>query len=239
MEQLKTALQFSGGRDSQVILHLFHDRLDEILVTWVNTGAAYSGVIELMEKTKQSVPHFLEVHSDQPKQIAQFGYPADVIPLHLTAIGHIVVKGDSPIVIQDSFHCCRANIWEPMRNAMQQRGITTIIRGQRRAEKYTAPMVNGCVDNGITYLFPLEDWTDEDVSQYFHDNNMRLPVYYENEGKSHDCWSCTGYLDEDHGRISHLPIPQRLEVMRRLHKINKGIGEALAPLKQLLDESAW
>lgn len=233
---ITTALQFSGGKDSLAILHLYRDQLDTILVAWVNTGAAYPATIAQMNAIAQTVPHFLEIQSDQPAQIEEYGFPSDVVPLHSTSIGRAWVKSETTYRIQDSFNCCAANRWLPMRTVMKERGITKVIHGQRRAEKYTVPITNGIVIDGVEYILPIEDWTDAQVFAYLKENNVSLPDYYaKGEGKSHDCWSCTGYLDEDQSRIRNLPREQYAEVMRRLDTIDEAITLHSVPRKRILE----
>ena len=240
-KQITTALQYSGGKDSRTILHMHKAHLDDILVTWVNTGASYPAVIKHMKELKAQVPHFLEIKTNQPAQIAAHGFPTDVIPLHLTDVGRACVKkpqGYTTVRLQSTFNCCAKNLWLPMQEAMKRRGITTIIRGQRQAEQYTAPFTDGHIEDGVTYLLPIEGWTDEQVFAYLKANNVPIPDYYLNgEGTSHDCWNCTGYLDTDQGRISNLPETQRLEVVDRLVKIKAAIWQELRPLEVLLAQA--
>jgi 3'-phosphoadenosine 5'-phosphosulfate sulfotransferase (PAPS reductase)/FAD synthetase len=76
-----TVLQFSGGKDSLACLFLLREQWDEMTVLWVNAGAAFPETVGLMEKIRALVPHFLEVRTNQPAQVAELGYPVDVLPL--------------------------------------------------------------------------------------------------------------------------------------------------------------
>lgn len=235
-----TALQFSGGKDSLALLTLWRAKLADTLVCWVNTGASYPETLAQMRTLKETVPHFLEITSDQPTQVDREGYPTDLVPLHFTPMGRETV--DEPynklVRLQDTFRCCSANIWQPLYQAMKANGITTVLRGQKRVDKYKAAYLSGYREDGITYIFPLQNWTDADVFKYLADNNVPLPVHYSRgEKKGHDCWSCTGYLDEDAGRIHNLPRDRREEVMRRLQAISATILYQWKPLAQLLGET--
>lgn len=232
---MKVALQFSGGRDSLALLYLMKPWWDETLVTWTNTGAAYTSTIELMNNIRSLVPHFLEIKTNQPMQVALYGYPTDVVPLHCTFGGH-AYHGPKNIMLQDSFSCCNANIWQPMHEAMKRRGITTILRGQRRGERYKNPLPGGTVVDGITVLYPIEGWTTQRVDWFLKDNNVEIPSYYATELKSHDCWSCTGYLDEDGGRIANLPLEQRLVVQDRLQRIYETTLVEMQPLYDIVKQ---
>lgn len=232
----KKALQFSGGKDSLVTLHLFRDKLDEILVTWINTGAAYPDTIRQMAELKAQVPHFLEIKSNQPAQIAEWGYPADVVPLHFTLLGRRVRETKHPYVLQDTYNCCAANLWKPMQDAMKERGITTIIRGQRISEKYKTWIRSGHVEDGITYIFPLENWSEAQVFAYLRENKIPIPDYYATEMHSRDCWNCTGYMDEAAGRIGNLPPLQQKEVLRRLREIDAAVKVEHKYLEDILEQ---
>lgn len=234
---ITTALQFSGGKDSLALLHLWREKLDHTLVCWVNTGASYPETLKQMRQLKETVPHFLEITSDQPAQVEQDGYPVDLVPLHFTPLGREMVADsyNKFFKFQDTFRCCSANIWQPLHQAMKDNGVTTVIRGQKNSDKYKTVYRSGYVEDGIMYIFPLENWTDEDVYAYLRNNNVSLPKHYsKGERKSHDCWSCTGYLDEDAGRIANLPPNRREEVLRRLQVIDNITEYQASPLKQIL-----
>ncbi len=229
------ALQYSGGKDSRVILHMHKEILDEILVVWANTGAAYPAVLEHMAEVAKSVPHFMEVRGQQPENIEKYGYPSDVVPINYSPLGREWVKKPYDFKIQSAFDCCARNMWHPLNSAMIQCGIKTVIRGQRRDEQYTARLTNGAVDNqGITYLLPIEDWTEAQVFEYLKTHNIEIPEYYASEVTSHDCWNCTAYLGSYEKRIANLPDDKRAEVNRRLKAIAVAVETEMAPLKNIL-----
>jgi len=214
----KYALMFSGGRDSIVLLHLWRDKLDDTLVIWVNSGAAYPETIELMKMIRKMCPHFLEVKSNQPKQIEMNGFPSDVVPISHTLMGNLV-SGSTQIKVQSAYDCCNANLWQPAANAIRLLGIKNVVRGQRLEEGRTSPVRDGDVINGVTYVFPLQSWTLKQVNEYVIAHNIVLPSYYETEKSSRDCWSCTGYLNEQVERINNLSEPQKTEIRNRLQQI--------------------
>lgn len=231
---IDTALQFSGGKDSLACLYLYQQEWDEILVCWTNTGAAYPETVEYMRKWAERLPHFLEIKTNQPEQIARNGYPTEVVPLNYTPIGRSIVKGAEAFRVQPHFACCSENIWLPMHTEMKRRGIKRIIRGQRRDERRTAPIENGHVDaDGIEYVFPLEDWTEQQVFAYLEEVGAEIPPYYATEKTSRDCWDCTAYLDENIERIRNLPDEKRAEVKRRLGVIEAAVESELKLLREI------
>lgn len=218
------ALQFSGGKDSLACLYMYRKQWDELYVVWVNTGAAYPDVIEFMEGWKNRLPHFIEVKTNQPEQVKEHGWPSDVVPLRYTKMGRIVGM-DSPFLIQGWMACCGENIWLPMREAIINLGVTTVIRGQRNDEARKGLLRNGEVVDGITYLYPIENWTAQAVFKYLHIVGAEIPAYYELEQTSRDCWDCTGFLDENRARIENLPEERRREIKRRLALMSEAVAK--------------
>jgi len=60
----KIYLSFSGGKDSIACLHLVKDYLDKVVVVWVNTGANFPEIEQMMREVKSIVTHFHEIKND-------------------------------------------------------------------------------------------------------------------------------------------------------------------------------
>lgn len=223
------ALQFSGGKDSLACLYLLRERWadPDFCVVWVNTGASYPEV-ETFVRSFTGV-RMVEVPSNQPEFIEKHGFPSDVVPIAYTEVGHSIGL-KSPFLVSDYLSCCAANLWRPMSEAMTRLGVTTVYRGQRNDETRRSPIVDGHVENGITYRFPIHDWTEERVFEYLREVGAPIPAYYKTEKSSRDCWSCTAYLDENRERIANLPSEQREVVMGRLAMIRSAVSEVLCPM---------
>lgn len=219
------ALHFSGGLDSLATLYVLRDQWDWLTVMWCNTGAAYPETVELMEQVRRRVPHFQEVSSDQPADIAKHGYPADLVPVRATEIGHLAY-GTSGAKFRSAFECCRNNIWIPLAMATADLGAKTVYRGQRASDRLKAPIPSGTVDeNGVRYEFPIEHWTRAQVQGYVHECCPDLLPYYYSRGErsSHDCWDCTAYLFDNQARIANLPAPKRDVVRGRLDVLEAAV----------------
>lgn len=223
---ITTALQFSGGKDSLACLHLWREKLEETVVLWCNSGAAYPETIEQMERIKAWVPHFLEVRGNQPAVVDQFGYPSDVVPV-LHGPQADLVRGRSAPKIQSFVDCCARSLWAPMYSAVKHLGVKRVVRGQRNDEKLTGPIRNGDVLDGIEYVLPIQDWTEPDVWSYLREVGAEIPAYYETgERTSRDCWSCTAFRFESRERTNNLKAEQREIVFARLEHIRAAIAEA-------------
>lgn len=179
----KIALQFSGGKDSLACFFMLKPYWDKLTVYWVNTGASFPEVREIVEKISK-LANLVEIETDQPENIKRFGYPVDVLPI------------TSNMRMQSFMSCCIQNLMLPMHERMIADGITLVIRGQRQEERHKSPFMSGFVSDGIEYYFPIEDWTGDEVIAYLKSIN-ELPEYYNHVDSSLDCWSCTAYLSEN------------------------------------------
>jgi 3'-phosphoadenosine 5'-phosphosulfate sulfotransferase (PAPS reductase)/FAD synthetase len=220
---MERILQFSGGKDSLALLYLMEDEWDDLMVMWCNPGAPHASTLALMDKVRRMVPHFIEVKGTQPLFLANVGYPSDIVPVSATIVGRAVehTKGD---VFVSAYDCCRVNLWQPMHAATKLLGGKHVYRGQKNADGRKSPARDGFVEDGITYHFPLERWSDQDVRDFLGD---RLPHHYTaGEKTSRDCWNCTAYLDENVERITNLPIQQRMFVMGKLATLLEEVNKS-------------
>lgn len=220
-----TALHFSGGKDSLACLYLNRHRWHDIHVVWLNTGAVYPEMQAYMDRWRERLPNFVEIKSDQPRQIAANGWPSDVVPVNATRFARSFLKTDAPL-IQSYLECCAQNIWLPLHKGTLELGVTEIIKGQRADDARKAPVRDGDKIDGITYRFPIEGWTEAQVFSYLHEIEADMPPgYAQGEKTGRDCWDCTAYLDENRQRIRNLPCDKRRVVEERLAAIRKTIDE--------------
>lgn len=230
MENPTTALLFSGGRDSLVLLHILEPYLDGVLVMWVNTGAAYESTIKQMAQLRDSIPHFFEVTTDQPMDIEKWGYPTDILPVR----HDIQLHGYLEPKLQTTYSCCAKNIWLPAQLALIDKKIETCYIGAREEEDMKDHRWEG-MRAGITWKFPLRKWTKQMVLDYEIKHNLVVPPYYSaGEEKSRDCWNCTGYLWERKVSILNLPFYQKEEVIGRLQLIGDAVGNEKKHLAEIM-----
>ena len=197
----KVMLQFSAGKDSAACLWLLEEFWGQMDVVWVNPGNPYPETLRYMERISKLVPRFKVVLSKQPQDIAQHGWPVDVVPMEATQIGQ-EMTGETGPRLRPFWECCWNNMWGPMLEEVTRGGYDGIIRGQKLADSLKGPLRTGSQVDGVEYFHPLEDWTDEQVKKFLGD---RLPDSYKRGlPSSLDCMDCTAYAKENAGRIADL-----------------------------------
>lgn len=195
----RIALQFSGGKDSLATLFLLKDHWPKITVYWTNTGDPVPEVAAVVAKVKAMVPNFVEIHGRVVEQNEVFGMPSDLVPTTSTPIGISAYgKGER---LQDRFQCCYKSLMEPMQERMALDGVTLIIRGQKTADTMKSPLRSGAIEGATELLFPIEDWTDDQVFAWLEQHAF-VPDYYKELAASPDCLTCSAYWSE--GRAAWL-----------------------------------
>jgi len=133
------------------------------------------------------------------------------------------MRVDNPLPpVQAPFDCCKENIWMPMHRACTSLGATVIVRGQRNSEALKSTVRSGYIENGVKYVFPIEEWTEAQVLEYLEREGVPLPKHYAYFNSSLDCGHCTAYLSENVGRMRYLRahhLAVHEEVQRRLGQI--------------------
>jgi len=216
-------LQFSGGIDSLACLELLKNERGLHVVT-VSTDGSYPERDDYLKMVADRHPHipFLTVKSN--RELEDFGHPVDVLPMRFSKLG-AMIEG-TPVKYQTAFSCCSRGFWEPMAETMVRMGATEIFRGQRRDDAIKSPILDGHVEEGITYRFPIYDWTRGQVAHYVKVNCPDLvPAYYSTELSSRDCWDCTAYLRDNMARIQNLPHEQRVKVADILAEWRRDVND--------------
>lgn len=223
----RIGLQFSGGRDSIACLYLLKPFWDRLTVYWTDTGAAYPETVALVAKVRDMVPNFARIEGHQPAVVAEHGMPTDILPASCTPMG-IAASGKGSLM-QDRYSCCLRSIMFPMHQRMVDDGVTLIIRGQKNADQLKSLVRSGHVENGIEYLFPIEDWDARKVMAYLREQNAPIPRFYEMLNSAPDCMTCSAYWEE--GAMAYLKRyhhDQYQQNLGRLDIINAAVGAHIA-----------
>jgi 3'-phosphoadenosine 5'-phosphosulfate sulfotransferase (PAPS reductase)/FAD synthetase len=193
-------LAFSGGKDSLACWYLYKNQ--QPVVFWVNTGKAYPETLKIVNEVRAESENFVEIKTDQQKNLELNGYPSDVVPVNWTNF-NMQIAGEKPKKVQNYLECCWSNISKPLAEAVQEHKITRLIRGQRNSETYKAPSRHGSVVFGVTYLHPIESWTKEQVLNFILTQRGSLPEHYKIEHSSLDCFDCTGFWNASADRVAY------------------------------------
>lgn len=163
---MKTAIQFSGGKDSLALLFHLEALLPFLDVVMVNTNDMTEAAYENAALAKTMAPNFHVINTFSNDYRRIYGDPTS----------------------QNWLKCCAANIWTPMQNFIREKGYRQIFRGTKRCDPYIHGVYPGDVVGGLIYSMPLWDWSDQDVKDYLKD---KLPKPYQDGAKGMpDCVSC-------------------------------------------------
>ena len=125
---MKKIIQFSGGKDSIVCLHMFKEDPD-ITAIYVNTGAAFPHVVEHIQKTCDAFGVSLITILPEKSVIEwqkENGLPADIIPCDSTLYMQKVSKNYFGSTLVPYIDCCSANIHLPMQKFIIENNITDV-----------------------------------------------------------------------------------------------------------------
>ncbi len=188
-------LAYSGGKDSEVLLHLARKAKIEFVPYYNNTTIDWPGTISWVKK------HEPEIMINQP-QIGFFdlirhrGFPS----------------------AQRRF-CC-----EKLKEKYVASHIMTGVRrdeSKRRKQKYKEPEI--CWDyknkQQSQVIMPLLDWTENDIRQYIEIEHIQChPKYYDKNGRFNvkqrvGCLACP--LRNDHGKAQFMQYPRLVRLWCR------------------------
>lgn len=234
----RVALQFSTGKDSMAVLHLMRDYLDKLTVYFVNSGDNFPETTALANAVRKSVPNFVEVQGRSNEVRAELGWPSDLVTAGSTAAGRMMGHDDPALI--DRYTCCFYSLMQPMYFRMKQDGITLVIRGQKNDDDKKPPLRSGDVSDGFEFLYPIEDWTTEEVFAYIKEHELPLPRFYEGGMPGGpDCMHCTAWLEHKMPQYvkrfhpHHYPI-----LLKRLNTIKEAVEPQFDLLTRTIKEAA-
>lgn len=212
----RIAFQFSGGKDSTALLMSMRKQWDRMTVYNLDTGDVHPETLEIVSLVASMVPHFVSVKSNVFAVKQAFGIPTDLLPWTSAAAAHACNTGFTPLM-QDRVSCCFRTTMMPMHLRMIEDGITLIVRGQKDADELKGALRSGDVVDGVEYLYPFSDKTDDECFDIMRDNGIEPPRFYA-EGLVHsgDCMGCTAWnVEETRAEYLKKYHPEKFEVYRR------------------------
>lgn len=235
----KTAFLFSGGKDSTALYHLLEPYLEtqpNIYVLHVDTGDHPPEVLDFVLDAVGHLDNFILVQTDKNAWVEENGYPSDVVPSNFTVFGQSYEK-PREFMVSDKYICCNANIWAPVERAVRENGITCILTGQRDEESHGDDAASGDWKKGIQRLFPLQNWTQDELNSFLKEKGTWFPRFELTES-SIDCLTCTAFCEHAADRYKYLQEhypAEHAEVQRRLALIRDGIAENMGGINRIIN----
>lgn len=208
----KVAFHFSGGRDSTAALYAMHDYWDRMAVYHVDTCDQFPETAAVVDEVERDIGKLIRIKSDVNEVRQQFGMPSDIVPVdNQDGLGRAVSGRELRLIPR--YECCARTLMVPMHQRMTADGITLIVRGQRDSE-FTNPLArSGYRDGNYELMFPIQEWTDQEVMSYLKGNELPLAPYYDaGMRQAPECIGCTAWWGE--GRLKYLSEHHPLEHMR-------------------------
>jgi len=191
-------LQFSGGKDSVVALHMCIPWKDKITVQYCDTGDSFPHVIAYIRSICEEWGFKLEIIEPPVKAdeyVELFGIPSDILPIWSSQELRSFVPKNKKDLIQSASMCCNNLLWMPLHMAAFNSGCKLVIRGTKGSDEHVSIAKEFLDENTeITFVSPVWDMTDEGIYEYIKDNDIRLPFHYR-VGINHslDCMKCSAW----------------------------------------------
>lgn len=198
----RIAFQFSGGRDSTAALYLLRDYWPRMAIYHLDTGDQFPETRAVVDQVEADLGQpLIRIVSDVHAIRRDHGLASDLVPVDNTDVGRLI--SGRPVRIISRFECCARTLMNPMHERILADGITLLIRGQRTDEFATTPFRSGQIDRGLEFLYPIEEWSGQQVSDYLKSNGLPIAPFYDNGARrAPECMGCTAWWDE--GRADYL-----------------------------------
>ncbi|BCA55311.1 hypothetical protein W02_24510 [Nitrospira sp. KM1] len=227
------ALAFSGGKDSMACLHLLRDQLD--CGIFVDTGYLLPETIHMVNYAASLLPVMHVVKTDRHRQNEEWGIPADIVPVDWTREAELF-SGRKALRIQSWVRCHIENVNLPVWGKAKSLGVTHLVYGARKDEEVNSNTQAEQVQDGMTVLCPLAEWTAPQVLAYL-ETKMEVPehFYSVHDSSSLDCYDCPAFEATSQNRVAWMKTkyPEAYAAYAvRHHAIYEALEEAVKPTGQ-------
>lgn len=228
----KVYCSFSGGKDSTVLLHLCRVLYPDILAVFCSTGNEYPEIVRFVNEQKATGANIQIIRPKiTPREVwAKYGFPligkksADKIhkirvnPASKTAQtflgnGYFCLAKRWRYLLTESYEvspaCCKKLKKDPFHLFEKETGrrpITGIMASESKMRAGQWVRSGGCnVFGEKSASRPLSIWTEEDVWNYIHRENLAISEIYHKGAKRTGCMGCGfGAQFDDDERFSIL-----------------------------------
>jgi len=196
----KTAIAYSGGTDSNVLLHLIYARTDaRPPVIFADSQMEYPETLPFIEsvcKRYGAELHIAQANRTPLEQWQKTGWP---MLGKLAARKWMQTHPDYGFKL-DVSRCCRDMKIAPARKVMKALGIDLHFTGQRGQVDDALRGMRAIKDGAISYLKgdkmhvcnPLLGWTDMMIRRYSEENNLPIHPAKERGAVTIGCLYCGG-----------------------------------------------
>ncbi len=175
----KAALLSSFGAEDVVLIDVISDIAPYTQIFTLDTGRLSQTTFEVIEKTRRKYGTDITVFFPEASAVEE------------------MVESYGPDLFLSSIElrkkCCQVRKVEPLKRALN--GLSAWISGVRRDQSVTRESIKRTeVDNphvGIIKINPLVDWSEEDVWNYIHENNVPYNRLHDEGYPSIGCAPCT------------------------------------------------
>lgn len=229
---MKTAFQFSGGKDSTAALYFVKAQWQDLHFYTLDSGDMFPETKAFVKMVAEELPNHTWVQGAQEQSIHDFGPPSDLIPFGSSDEAHLLKVGSSPL-LQNRLLCCLRSKMIPMHMRMLADDITHIMRGQRREEEFKGPMTDKTSDGRFTVLYPIEDWTEHQVWAYLDEVDRVPPLYRYDIKRSGDCMACSAWLGDSRPQYLRRHHPEKSAILQhRLTIIDQAVDKDIGYLER-------
>lgn len=213
----KVYCSFSGGKDSTVLLHLCRVLYPDILAVFCSTGNEYPEIVRFVNEQKATGANIQIIRPKiTPREVwAKYGFPligkesADKIhkirvnPASKTAQtflgnGYFCLAKRWRYLLTESYEvspaCCKKLKKDPFHLFEKETGrrpITGIMASESKMRAGQWVRSGGCnVFGEKSASRPLSIWTEEDVWNYIHRENLAISEIYHKGAKRTGCMGC-------------------------------------------------
>ena len=197
----KPIVKFSGGKASLVVLHQAILLCPDINVMFNNTGVEMPGTAEYIHDLVDK--WHLNYSETQPLDsfwniVQKHGFPET----RLRGDKRKRIREETGISKKATPVCCSLLKERPSETMIKTMGGDCVIDGIQASESRNRTFLIG--DFGMLYFakskkrwscHPIGLWSDADVWQYIHKNNLPYHPAYDRGYKRTGCLPCTGYLN--------------------------------------------
>jgi phosphoadenosine phosphosulfate reductase len=231
----RTALSFSGGKDSLACLYLLRPHLDRITVYHHDTGDLMPETRAIVSQVKGMCPNFVHIKGNIRSWIDENGLPTDLLPYSMHGLG--VAVGQSGAKLVTRYQCCFINLMWPIWARIKEDGNTLCIRGTKLADQAKLPAYDGETHDNIEMWFPINTWSHEDVQKYLASVRAPRNPLYDHMTNSPECARCTAWWDERRGAYLRTNHPSLFaEYARDLKIVAREVAKPINALRRELAE---